>query len=42
MNASQNIRMRKNLEASIVAYTKPKLNNQLDSKKLVLFRHGVT
>ena len=42
MNASQNTRIRKNLEASIVAYLKPKLNNQLESKKLVLFRHGVT
>ena len=42
MNASLNTRLRKNLEASIVAFMKPKLNNQLDSKKLVLFRHGVT
>ena len=42
MSASQNTRMRKNLEASIVAYCKPKLNNQLESKKLALFRHGVT
>ena len=42
MNASQNIQIRKNLEASIVAFAKPKLNNQLGSKKLVLFRHGVT
>ena len=42
MNASQNTRIRKNLEASIVAFLKPKLNNQLESKKLVLFRHGVT
>jgi len=42
MTASQNTRVRKNLEASIVAYCKPKLNNQLESKKLALFRHGVT
>ena len=42
MNASQNTRVRKNLEASVVAFLKPKLNNQLESKKLVLFRHGVT
>ena len=42
MSASQNTRVRKNLEASIVAYCKPKLNNQLESKKLALFRHGVT
>ena len=42
MSASQNTRIRKNLEASIVAHCKPKLNNQLESKKLALFRHGVT
>ena len=34
MTASQNTRVRKNLEASIVAYCKPKLNNQLESKKV--------
>ena len=42
MNASQNTRVRRNLEASIVAYLRPKLNNQIESKKLALFRHGVT
>ena len=29
MSASQNTQIRKNLEATIVAYCKPKLNNQL-------------
>ena len=42
MNAPQNARIRKNLEASIVAVKRPDLNNQLDSKKLTLFRYGVT
>ena len=42
MNASKNARIRKNLEASWVALKKPSLNNQVDSKKLILFRHGVT
>ena len=42
MNAPQNIRCRKNLEASIVAIRRPNLNNQVDSKKLTLFRYGVT
>ena len=42
MNASQNTRVRRNLEASIVAYLRPKLNNQIESKKLALFPHGVT
>ena len=42
MNASTNARVRKNLEASWVALKKPTLNNQVDSKKLILFRHGVT
>ena len=42
LNASQNTRVRKNLEASVVAYLRPKLNNQIESKKLTLFRHGVT
>ena len=42
MNASTNSRIRKNLEASWVALKKPSLNNQVDSKKLILFRHGVT
>ena len=42
MNAPQNIRFRRNLEASLVAIEKPNLNNQVDSKKLTLFRYGVT
>ena len=33
---------RKNLGASFIALKAPKLNNQVDSKKLTLFRHGVT
>ena len=41
MNASQNTRVRKNLEASFVAHVRPTLNNQVESKKLTLFRHGV-
>ena len=42
INAPQNIRFRKNLEASFVAIRRPDLNNQVDSKKLTLFRYGVT
>ena len=42
MSAPENTRMRKSLESSIIALTKPDLNNQVDSKKLTLFRYGVT
>ena len=42
MSAPQNIRVRKNLEASFIALKAPVLNNQMESKKLTLFRHGVT
>ena len=42
LSAPQNTTIRRNLEASVVALCKPKLNNQLESKKLSLFRHGVT
>ena len=42
MNAPQNTRVRKNLEASIVALHRPSLNNQMETKKLTLFRYGVT
>ena len=42
LTASKNTRMRKNLEASMVALRKPNLNNQVESKKLTLFRYGVT
>ena len=42
MSAPQNQRVRRNLEASLVALHRPKLNNQLETKKLTLFRYGVT
>ena len=42
MSAPKNVRTRRNLEASEVALKKPVLNNQVDSKKLTLFRYGVT
>ena len=42
MNAPDNTRIRKSLEPSIIALMKPDLNNQVDSKKLTLFRYGVT
>ena len=42
MSAHKNLRIRRNLEASVVALNRPKLNNQLESKKLTLFRYGVT
>ena len=42
MSAPQNTRIRKNLEASFVALHRPKLNNQMETKKLTLFRYGVT
>ena len=42
LNAPLNTRLRKNLEASMIALKKPSLNDQLDSNKLYLFRHGVT
>ena len=42
INASHNSRVRKNLEASYIANKKPSLNDQLESKKLLLFRNGVT
>ena len=42
MSASLNIRTRKNLEASWIALSHPTLNNQIESKKLILFRNGVT
>jgi len=40
--APKNYRPRKNLEATIIATKGPSLNNQLDTKKLNLFRNGVT
>ena len=36
------IRQRKNLEASIIAVKRPKLNDQVESRKVLLFRNGVT
>ena len=42
LNAPKNWRARKNLEASFIALKKPKLNDQLDSSKLLLFKNGVT
>ena len=42
LSASKNARVRKNLEASVVALKMRDLNNQTDFKKLPLFRYGVT
>ena len=42
MNAPQNTRGRKNLEASIVALRRPSLNNRMETKILTLLRYGVT
>ena len=41
LNAPNNKRTRKNIEASVIALKKPSLNDQLDSQRL-LFRNGVT
>ena len=42
MAAPINDRVRKNLEASFTALSRPLLNEQIDSKKLLLFRKCVT
>ena len=42
LKASTNNRQRKSLEASFIATMGPSLNNQIDTKKLNLFRNGVT
>ncbi len=42
LNAPLNTRLRKNIEASIIAQKKPSLNDQLDSNRLFLFRNGIT
>ena len=42
LNAPENTRLRKNIEASIIALKRPTLNDQLDSNRLILFRNGVT
>ena len=41
-HASKNTRTRKNLEAIYIAKIRPSLNDQKKSKKLVLFRNGIT
>ena len=41
-NAPENTRLRKNIEASIIALKRPSLNDQLDSNRLILFRNSVT
>ena len=41
MAAPINDRARKNLEASFIALSRPSLNEQIDSKKLILLRNGV-
>ena len=40
--ASSIRRIRQNMEASIIALKRPSLNERVDSKKLSLFRNGVT
>ena len=42
MTAPINDRVRKNFEASFIALSRPSLNEQIDAKKLLLFRNGVT
>ena len=42
MSAPMNNRKRKILEAFFIAVKRPTLNEQKDSKKLTLFRNGVT
>ena len=42
LSAPKNTRLRKYLEASIIAIKRPKLNEQIEAHKLVLFRNGVT
>ena len=42
MTAPINDRARKNFEASFIALSRPSLNEQIDGKKLLLFRNGVT
>ena len=40
--ADKCFKLRKNLEASVIATKNPSLNNQLETKTLLLFRNGVT
>ena len=42
MAAPINDRVRKNVEAPFIALSRPSLNEQIDSKKLLLFQNGVT
>ena len=42
MTAPINDRARKNFEAPFIALSRPSLNEQIDGKKLLLFRNGVT
>ena len=42
INGNKNFRIRKNLEASMIALKRPSLNEQMECKKLHLFRNGVT
>ena len=42
MTAPINDRVTKNLEASFIALSRPYLNEQIDAKKALLFRNGVT
>ena len=42
MAAPINDRVRKNLEASFIALSRPSLNEQIDANTLLLFRNGVT
>ena len=41
-NAPSNFRQRRNLEANYISMNNPNLNNQSDSKVLILFRNGIT
>ena len=40
MAAPINNRVRKNLEASFIALSRPSSNEKIDSKNLLLFRNG--
>ena len=42
MTAPSSNRIRKNLEAGLIALKRPSLNEQLDSSVLTLFRNGIT
>ena len=42
MAAPMNDRVKKNLEALFTALSRPSMNGQIDSKKLLLFRNGVS